>query len=342
MMDETEIRKVVNRMREKKDLPLLEEKTPIISLPGGSEREFYRLPGDGGCVVMCGKTIEDFREYLEIQNFLEKRGVGVPHILSTDENEKVILMEDLGVETLTYCVENSKSDNETEDLYKAVLDHLVLLQMRGSEGIEECKSVYGRNFDFSVMRWESTYFTEEFLESFCGFSSKETAPLDGEFDSLAHSLEKESRFFMHRDFQSQNIIYKNGEVRIIDFQTAHRGLLAYDIAALLRDSYLILPKEMREQLLRYYHSEVKDFVDSYADFRTFREVYSRAAIQRNMQALGAFAFLSGRKKKIWFQRAIPQGLEYLREGLSEVDGLSRLKEIVNSKKVRQCEKLIQS
>jgi aminoglycoside/choline kinase family phosphotransferase len=196
--------------------------------------------------------------------------------------------------------------------------------------------VYGRNFDYAVMRWESTYFKEEFLESFCGFTPAETEILEDDFGALARSLEQEPRFFMHRDFQSQNIFFKDGNVRIIDFQTAHVGLLAYDVAALLRDSYVTLPKDMREGLLQYYYTAIRETIGVYSEYSQFKEVYTKAAIQRNMQALGAFSFLSGKKKKDWFRTAIPQGLDYLREGLDEVNGLSKIKGIVGSQRIQEC------
>ena len=89
--------------------------------------------------------------------------------------------------------------------------------------MKACSYLRGRSFGYEAFRWETDYFSECFLKRFCGFTVENDEELDREFHLLADTLSREPRYFMHRDFQSQNIYFKDGRVRYIDFQTATRG-----------------------------------------------------------------------------------------------------------------------
>ncbi|TET77799.1 MAG: hypothetical protein E3J41_06210 [Candidatus Cloacimonadota bacterium] len=335
-MKKIEVRKRINKLLDKKDFYHLKKNAKVIYLPGGSDREFYRIIDEITFVAMFTSTKKEVKDYRRIQKYLLDKGIGVPEILVADSDEELILMEDVGTTSLYSIVKETADMGFIEFLYKLVIRSLLHLQIEGNSGIEKCKPVYKRVFDNDVLRWESDYFSLGFLESFCDFSRTEIKKLDKDFHNLALSLVDEPLFFMHRDFQSQNIFFNNSFVRIIDFQSAHRGILTYDLVSLLRDAYVTLPKEMRDRLFAFYYSLLQEKVDIYRDFKTFRRVYVLSAIQRNMQALGAFYFLSWLRKKKWFIKAIPQGLKYLKEGLDEIDEFKALREIVYSSKVIKC------
>ncbi|TES91500.1 MAG: hypothetical protein E3J87_07640 [Candidatus Cloacimonadota bacterium] len=337
-----EILNAVNRLLEKKVLSLVNKDAEVIYLVGGSDREFYRIIDRDTFIAMFASTKDEVEEYLEIQEYLSKKGVGVPEVFMADIDKKVLLIEDVGSKSLNSLVKKSDDMDFIERLYKGVIKKLFHLQIDGNIGIEKCKPVYKRVFDYDALRWESDYFSNSFLQMFCGFSKEAIEKLDEDFHNLALSFVDEPLFFMHRDFQSQNIFFKNGNVRIIDFQSAHRGMLTYDLASLMKDAYVTLTREMREKLLFFYFSLVQEKVGVYRDYKTFRRIYVLSAIQRNMQALGAFSFLSLVKKKRWFIKAIPQGIKYLKEGLDEINDFKSIREIIYSKKVTKCIKSITS
>lgn len=342
-MSKWEVRRRVNKLLDKEYYNPLKRSAKIIFLPGGSNREFFRILDkveEIVFIIMFSDTKKAAREYLQMQKYLAKKRVGVPEIFFKDIDDYIIIMEDVGTKSLYNLVRKSDNMDFIEHLYKKVIKNLIHLQLEGNKGIEKCKPVYTRIFNYDVLRWESHYFTWAFLERFCGLPEEDINSFEDDFHNLAHSLINEPLFFMHRDFQSQNIFLKDGFVRIVDFQSAHRGMLTYDLASLLRDSYVSLPKEMRDDLISFYYSSLREKVDVYKDFKVFRKVYVLSSIQRNMQALGAFAFLSEERGKNWFLKAIPQGLKYLREGLNEIDEFTNLKKIVNSSRVTKCVKSI--
>jgi aminoglycoside/choline kinase family phosphotransferase len=135
---------------------------------------------------------------------------------------------------------------------------------------------------------------------------------------LAETLSREPRFFMHRDFQSQNIYFKDGAVRYIDFQTATRGLLQYDAVSLLKDAYVVLQDRQREDLLHFYLDTLITQCRLVIDRDAFVRTFNLTGLQRNMQALGAFAYLSRDKGKTAFAAHIPAALSYLAAALREL------------------------
>ena len=135
---------------------------------------------------------------------------------------------------------------------------------------------------------------------------------------------------MHRDFQSQNLFIRHGKIRVLDFQTAHRGLLQYDLASLLGDAYMELSLRERDILLEYYRTKLTGEYGINRDFNGFRNTYILTCLQRNMQALGAFSFLSMKKGKKAFRKYIPAGLRLLKQGLSEINKFPVLKSLIQN------------
>jgi aminoglycoside/choline kinase family phosphotransferase len=140
-----------------------------------------------------------------------------------------------------------------------------------------------------------------------------------EFASLAARVDSFEKAVVHRDFQSQNVMITKGNVpRIIDYQGARIGPPAYDLASLLWDPYSRMDGNNRERLLEYYMTGVKDHLGSAFDEDAFRATLIPCRLQRHMQALGAYGFLSLVKGRSYFLRYVPEALRYLKE---EVEGV---------------------
>jgi aminoglycoside/choline kinase family phosphotransferase len=142
--------------------------------------------------------------------------------------------------------------------------------------------------------------------------------VEHEFAVLADRAQQaDATFFMHRDFQSRNIMVLEGRVRFIDFQGGRLGPAAYDLASLLIDPYAALPQQLQSDLLELYLDEFTTLV-SY-DRQRFKEEYLVLALQRNLQMLGAFAFLSNQRGKPFFRQYIKPALCNLQTLLAKAD-----------------------
>jgi aminoglycoside/choline kinase family phosphotransferase len=114
---------------------------------------------------------------------------------------------------------------------------------------------------------------------------------------------------VHRDLQSQNVIITDDEAFLIDFQGMRPGLGEYDLASLLYDPYVNLTDAEREELLSYY----LDRLDSSIVREQFRDIFLRCAIQRLLQALGAYGVIGVLRGKPEFLRHIPPAIKSLRQ-----------------------------
>ncbi|HPD61083.1 MAG TPA: phosphotransferase [Thermodesulfobacteriota bacterium] len=309
---------------------------PLITLRlisgGGSDRSFYRIEKEGKSIILMISPPQDgeFQYYLDIGRFLRTLGIGVPEFYATDQKKKALFMEDVGEESLYLKFQRGMPEEEVICWYQKALETLAHMQIEGEKQWTHCPAVTERTFDYPTLRWETEYFQENFLEKYCGIDIPDRAGLSREFKALAEKVASEPLYFMHRDFQSQNIMIHRHEVRIIDFQGARRGLLQYDVAAVLKDAYVVLPEATRKKLLVFYLDKLEDHGLRIVDRDHFYEIFTLAGLQRNMQALGAFSFLSLVKGKEWFKQYITAGVAYLDQALQKRHDFPMLREIVKN------------
>lgn len=296
---------------------------------GGSDRHFFRLSdGERSMIALIQPGGgEEFERYLAIGQFLQRSGIGVPAFYVFDRTRGVLLMEDLGDTHL----EDRLADcavNKERALYRDCLTVLATLQTTVAAVMVREGLLADTRFDTEVLLGETAYFEREFVVGYAGT----TCPSGWEDERrlLAARLADEPAVFMHRDFQSRNIMIKEECVRIVDFQTAHRGPGLYDAASLLKDPYHPLPVPARNRLLQDFHRDLRAAGgDVPASFDRFYETFLLAGIQRNCQALAAYAFLGRTKGKKRFLESIPPALRLLREGIEEYGGLPALRSLVH-------------
>ncbi len=307
------------------------------SIPGdGSQRRFYRViprRADRTFIAMNNEPVSSSTRcensaYMLIGRHLRGKGLPLPQIHTCYLEKGWFVMEDLGDLSLQ---EVASRERDRVPLYKRVVELLILLQIRGATGFDTSWTCQTETYDAFVMRrYEADYFRDAFLCNFLGIK-KEWPELEHPFDYLAQKASMaEKNFFLHRDFQSRNIMVLKGAMGVLDWQGGRLGPLGYDLSSLLIDPYTGLSEEEKERIYRYYVElltrELPEKVDSFA--RSFPYL----AIQRNLQILGAFSFLTQVRKKTYFKVYIAPALTTLSRlllDLNEVE-LSPLTELVLS------------
>ncbi|MFH0813448.1 MAG: phosphotransferase [Pseudomonadota bacterium] len=286
---------------------------------GGSDRRFYRIKRQEDSIILMISSPgnEDFKNYIAIARFLEEIGIGVPKIYDANLEYYFLFMEDVGDESLYRAFQAGMSEEETFNWYKKVVETLAHMQVEGWRNWVKCLPLHQRKFDYQTLRWETEYFQKYFLEEYCKISIPSKEGLAQEFKVLAEKVAEEPLYFMHRDFQSQNTMLHKGEIRILDFQGGRKGLLQYDLASLLKDAYIVLSERTQKNLIAFYLEKVSEQGIMINDFEQFYETFVLAGLQRNMQALGAFSYLSLVKGKLWFQQYIPAGAHHLHTALQK-------------------------
>jgi aminoglycoside/choline kinase family phosphotransferase len=286
------------------------------SIPGdGSKRVFWRISlyrGETSFIAMENTPVDDFSKrenfaYHMIGEHLFKKGIPVPRIYRTDLDHGWFIMEDMGKTSLQ---ETCLNQGDKKHLYERVLGILLRLQIHGAEGFDPAWTCQTEKYDRLVMRrYESDYFRDSFLVNYLGLK-KDWPELERPFGHLAEaSARAESRFFLHRDFQSRNIMISGSRIGILDWQGGRIGPLAYDLASLLIDPYADLSAHDRDHIHSAYVRLLRKYLPGCAE--SFQRYFPYIAIQRNLQILGAFSFLSKVRGKTYFEAYIPRALDSL-------------------------------
>lgn len=291
----------------------------------GSQRRFYRVRLTDGrtmvAVLPAGGQSPGQGEALSawlICRHLFRKGIPVPEPLARDGGSGLILFEDLGDTRLYDAVRQAGSFGAREyAYYRQALHALVRMQVEGVHGFDVSWCWQTPSYDRSLMlERESGYFLRALCHDFLNLAPSE-AELRREFEDIAdHAGRAPADFFLHRDFQSRNLMVRDGKVRIIDFQGGRLGPLAYDLASLLFDPYVSLPQGVRDSLLEEYLIVLQQYI-AY-DQAQFREEYFYLSLQRHLQALGAFAFLGNQRKKSFFLLFLHPALLSLRNLLGHM------------------------
>ena len=293
----------------------------VSSIAGaGSGRQYFRISeGSKSCVLqVCAEVNDDFRHFVDYSKTFRDFGLPVTQVYAVDETACQVLQEDLGKRNLLDEVSpvspGVRSGNE-RILYPTVIDALVKWQDASQSIFSSHTELWIRRFDFAALKWETDYFTENYLKGHCGLTEIPQG-VKNFFSLLAVAVDAQPKLLMHRDFQSQNIMVRpNSEIAFVDFQGARRGSAFYDIASLLWDPYVSLPVEMIKDFFEYWRMHNKR-VQAYTKEDAW-DSFIQASLQRLMQALGAYCFLSKVKGIQKFEQYIEPGKRQLRALFAE-------------------------
>ncbi len=299
------------------------EKVSTFSMlpPSGSYREYCRLENNNRSVI--GASNADIKEntaFLTFTNHFRQKGLLVPEIYSVSSDLKKYLLEDLGNVTLfDFLSEIRESEGFSETIvaeYRKVLKALPKIQIVGGKELDYSVCYPREAFDKQSMMWDLNYFKYYFLK-LAKISFDEQA-LEDDFQAFSdYLLSAPSDYFLYRDFQSRNVMLKDGGVFFIDYQGGRRGALQYDLASLLYDGKADIPQELRTQLYNYYISELKKYIP--VNESEFASYFNGFVLIRIMQAMGAYGFRGFYEKKEHFLKSIPYAINNLQNLLPELN-----------------------
>ena len=291
-----------------------EDARPLQGQLGGSGRAIVRLTGEGfSAIGILYPVREENVAFLEFSRHFRRHGLPVPEIYAEDLNEGAYLEEDLGDTTLFEFLGKNRTGEAIAppaiEAYRQVVAMLPRFQVEAGRDLNY-KVCYPRaSFDRQSIAWDLNYFKYYFLR-LAGIPFNEQA-LEQDFGRLTKFLLGASHdYFLYRDFQSRNVMLREGQPFFVDYQGGRKGALQYDIASLLYDGKADLPPELRQQLLDYYLDCLGGFVDLKRE--AFMEYYYAYVYVRIMQALGAYGFRGFYERKPHFLQSVPYALKNLR------------------------------
>ena len=287
---------------------------PLRDHLGGSGRRIIRLIGQGQTAIGILYAVrEENVAFIEFSRHFRRHGLPVPEIYAEDLSQGAYLQEDLGDTTLFEFLSQTRSGAavapEAVDVYRKVVAILPRFQVEAGRDLNY-KLCYPRDsFDRQSITWDLNYFKYHFLK-LAGVPFNEQA-LEDDFGRLTDFLLGAYRdYFLYRDFQSRNIMLRDGRPFFLDYQGGRKGALQYDIASLLYDAKADLPPALRQELRDHYLASLANFIP--LDREVFMRHYYAYVYVRIMQALGAYGFRGFYERKPLFLQSVPYALKNLR------------------------------
>jgi len=301
----------------------------VVPLTGdASDRRYFRIiPSDAASIVLAVHTgpIEFARlPFANVAELLRLIPLPSPAILGHSDELGVIAMQDLGDVTLQAHL-GASSPTEHAALYRQAVALVELLHRRGAE-LESPRFIpYGVAFDVEKLTWELEFFVRHFLEAYRGaaLSAAARSALSEEWSIIVQELAGEPRVLCHRDYHSRNLMLHEGSLYVIDFQDARMGPDTYDLASLLRDSYIDLSHRDVDDLIAYFLA-----LKGRPDDDEFRRRFDLMALQRNLKALGTFGYQTTTRRNPVYIQYVPRTLRYAQLNLHKYDRFARLLELL--------------
>jgi aminoglycoside/choline kinase family phosphotransferase len=287
---------------------------PLQGELGGSGRKIIRLSNaKASAIGILYGVHEENAAFLEFSKHFRRHGLPVPEIYAEDLSQGAYLEEDLGDTTLFEFLSKNRTGEiiapEVVEAYRNVVAVLPRFQVEAGRDLNYSVCYPIASFDRQSIAWDLNYFKYYFLR-LAGIPFNEQA-LEDDFNRLIDFLLTAPRdYFLYRDFQSRNILLRNGQPFFVDYQGGRKGALQYDIASLLYDAKADLPPALRQQLLDHYLDSLSRFID--LDREAFLRHYYAYVYVRIMQALGAYGFRGFYERKAHFLQSVPYALKNLR------------------------------
>lgn len=299
---------------------LPEEVLPMAA--SGSPRQYCRLrAGKISLVGATGVDADENRAFFAVGASLRANGIAVPRVVAVSDDGMAYLQEDLGDTSLFSLLPdlegNGPASSFARNMLIATLEQLPVIQFEGARGLDWNVCYPEPSFGEATAMFDLNYFKYCFLKT-TALEFNETK-LQKDFVRLCSDLCSFSGdTFMYRDFQSRNVMVRDGRPWFIDFQGGRRGPVHYDVASFLWQARAGFADSLKEELLGVYLRSLKRYVPD-ADASTFVPALRLFVLFRTLQVLGAYGYRGWTQGRPHFVKSIPAAIANLRKLLDGKD-----------------------
>jgi aminoglycoside/choline kinase family phosphotransferase len=325
--DDLQLRERIDRYLQQSGLARRDAR--VVPLTGdASDRRYFRImPPDGPSFVLAlhaGPIDFATLPFANVAGLLQQVPLPVPSVLGHSDELGILALQDLGDVTLQAHL-GAASPSDHAALYRQAVALIEQLQRRGAELESERYLPYRIAFDVEKLTWELDFFVRHFVEGYRGaaLTAAERDALGDEWSAIVGELAAEPRVLCHRDYHSRNLMLRESSLYIIDFQDARLGPDTYDLASLLRDSYVDITDRELDEFIAYFIA-----LKGRADGAEFRRRFDLMALQRNLKALGTFGYQTMARRNTVYIQYIPRTLRYARTGLQKYPRFARLRDLL--------------
>ena len=303
----------------------------------GSNRIYTRETDENGrsIIRVQGTNRDENRAFIYMARHFHALGLPVPELYSVSEDEMSYTQEDLGdtllFDAIRHGRETGSFSEEERTLLERALRALAHVQVEGAQDFDWTVCFPVPEFDERSIRWDLNYFKYCFLKATrLEFSEPD---LEGDFDRMVSNLTAERSYsetvlqqsgptaqwsFLYRDFQSRNVMIKDGKPYFIDFQGGRKGPTQYDVASFLWQAKANIHASLREELIDAYLDELEKIEISthhspITNRDSWKESLKHFVLLRTLQVLGAYGYRGYFERKPHFLESIPNALINLEE-----------------------------
>jgi aminoglycoside/choline kinase family phosphotransferase len=313
----------------------VEANVRIVPLTGdASTRQYFRiLRPENPSVVLAvydAPFVFENLSFVNVCRLFSNIPLPVPTIAGHADDLGILILEDLGDVTLQAHLGVTRPI-EHDALYKQAVELVFRMQKRGAELRSDGYLPFGIAFDREKLTWELNFFVKHFLEAYRGSAVGPAVrqALDREWSILAEEIAGEPRVLCHRDYHSRNIMLHDRRLYLIDFQDARMGPDTYDLASLLRDSYVDVSDARVDELIRGFLQLGGPSSATPAAFTEYRRRFDLMCVQRNLKALGTFGHQTTSRNNPVYIQYIPRTVSYVRSNLERYSRFARLRELLD-------------
>jgi aminoglycoside/choline kinase family phosphotransferase len=339
-----------------------------------SDRQYFRLELQDAVrsdkkqsliiMQLAGPVEEEETDFTRILKFLRQLNLPVPDLLHFDGDKGLLFLEDCGDSTLEDEINRRPGDKSA--LYRQAVELVWKMHQRATENIQPNIPAHALRFDVEKLMWEFDFMLEHYVGGLHGspLTLADRQRVHQHFIPLCEALAAEPLVFTHRDYHCRNLMYVENGLVLLDFQDARMGPCQYDLASLLRDSYVDIDSGLRLELINHYidlhdsQAQIKGTSKNSAllraspdllegsgeskrkqismtrspleiDRQKFLQIFDWMSIQRNLKAIGTFAFQSVTKQNDRYLEYVPRTLAYVRDTLSNRPELEALAKVLN-------------
>ncbi len=277
-------------------------------------------------VMQLEKPCGDQNDFSMILTYLQGLRLPVPQLHAFDGSNGLLFLEDCGDVTLETGIRDASLE-EKKVLYRQAVELLASLQKSATQNIGGDCPVFYLRFDVDKLMAEIDFMIEYYLQGLKlrALSPGQISVIRSRFKPLCQTLATQKLYFAHRDYHSRNLMLKNGKLVMLDFQDARMGPCQYDLVSLLRDSYVTLEDDFVEEMINHFIG-LKEESGETIDRDAFWEIFDLMSIQRNMKAVGTFAFQSVEKQNDRYLQYIAPTLGYVKKTFDKRPDLAPLRE----------------
>ena len=300
-----------------------------------SDRKYYRVSFQAGVSGARSESIILMQlqdplpggenDFTRILKFLRTLELPVPEMFHCHSEKGLLFLEDCGSFTLEDWIRDHPGDKER--YYCQAVDLLAKLHHRATQNISSDCPAFHLRFDAEKLMWELDFMMEHYVKGLLQshLDDRETSEIRGHFLALCQTLAQQEPVFTHRDFHSRNLMVRNGDLIILDFQDARMGPCQYDLVSLLKDSYVRLDDGFRNEMVEHYIQLKEKAENRSIDRQEFHRIFDWMSIQRNLKAVGTFAFQAVVKGNRRYLEYIPETLAYVLKTLETQSDLQAMK-----------------